>query len=90
MTDTPIQDQWNRLPATVRQWLTDNPGCVILPRTLAAEIDAATQKSPNNDPHGERTLSQKDIDFLRTKSRAAEAEQPAPSYRFFDSVQPEP
>lgn len=90
MTNTPIQDQCNRLPASVKQWLTDNPGCVILPRTLSAEISAATQESPNNDPHGERTLSQQEIDFIRTKSCPAETEQQAHGYRFFDSVQPEP
>jgi hypothetical protein len=88
MTDTRIQDQWHRLPATVTQWLIDNPGCVILPRTLSAEISAATNEPLNEDPHGETTLSQQDIDFIRMKSHAAETGHSDPGYKFFDSVQP--
>lgn len=88
MTDTRIQDQWNQLPATVTQWLIDNPGCMILPRTLSAEISAATKEPLTEDPHGETTLCQQDIDFIRMKAREAETGQPDPGYEFFDSVQP--
>jgi hypothetical protein len=88
MTDMSIRDQWHRLPSTVTHWLMDNPGCVILPRTLSAEISAATSQPLNEDPHGETTLSQQDIDFIRMKSREAEVGQPDPSYTFFDAVQP--
>lgn len=88
MTDSSIRHQWHRLPSTVRQWMIDNPGCLILPRTLSAEISAATGHTPNLDPHGETTLSQEDVDFIREKSREAETERPDPGYTFFDSVQP--
>jgi hypothetical protein len=66
----------------------ENPGCMILPRTLSAEISAATGHPLNDDPHGETTLCQQDVDFIRMKSREAEAATPAPGYTFFDSVQP--
>ncbi|WP_258804407.1 hypothetical protein [Pseudarthrobacter sp. NS4] len=88
MTDVHLRDQWDRLPLSVTQWLLDNPGCLILPRTLSAEISVATKEATNDDPHGETTLCQQDIDFIRMKSREAETEEPGPHYRFFDSVQP--
>jgi hypothetical protein len=88
MTDTLIQDQWHRLPSTVTRWLIDNPGCVILPRTLSAQISEATGQPFNEDPHGETTLSQQDVDFIQMKSREAETGHADPDYTFFDSVQP--
>jgi hypothetical protein len=88
MTDNLIQDQWHRLPSTVTQWLIDNHGCVILPRTLSAEISAATGQPLIEDPHGETTLGQQDVDFIRMKSREAEIRPADPGYTFFDSVQP--
>jgi hypothetical protein len=88
MTDTFIQDQWHRLPSTVTQWLIENPGCMILPRTLSAEISAVTGHPLNEDPHGETTLCQEDVDFIRMKSHEAETAKPDAGYTFFDSVQP--
>jgi hypothetical protein len=88
MTETSIRDQWHRLPSTVTQWLLDNPGCVILPRTLSAEISEATNEPLNEDRQGETTLSQEDVDFIRMKSREAGTQHAAPGYTFFDSVQP--
>jgi hypothetical protein len=93
VTDTRIQTDWNRLPSTVKQWLIDNPGCMILPRTLSTEINAATEEPATEDPHGEIVLNQQDLDFIRMKSREAEAGvgtgQPGPVPEFFDSVQQE-
>ena len=31
-----IKEQWNRLDPATQQWLMDNPGCLVLPRTLSA------------------------------------------------------
>jgi hypothetical protein len=76
MTDSLIQDQWHRLPSSVTQWLIDNPGCVILPRTLSAEISAATGQPLNEDRHGETPLGQQDVDFIRMKSREVQIGQP--------------
>jgi hypothetical protein len=88
MTESSIRDQWHRLPSTVTQWLIDNPGCVILPRTLSAEIIAATGQPLHQDLHGETVLGQQDVDFIRMKSREAETGHPDTNYTFFDSVQP--
>ncbi|MDQ0665461.1 hypothetical protein QFZ35_003959 [Arthrobacter ulcerisalmonis] len=88
MTETSIRDHWQRLPSTVTQWLLENPGCVILPRTLSAEISAAMNEPLNEDRHGETTLCQDDVDFILMKSREADTQPPDPGYTFFDSVQP--
>jgi len=88
MTETIIEDQWHRLPSTVKQWLIDNPGCMVLPRTLSAEISAATGHTLAVDLHGETKLSQQDVEFIRMKAREAETGRPDPGYTFFDSVQP--
>lgn len=71
MTDLRIRDQWNRLPSPVTGWLMENPGCMILPRTLSAEISAAMGQPANSDPHGETILSPEDVDFIRMKSHEA-------------------
>lgn len=88
MSDMRVQDEWHRLPSTVTQWLMDNPGCAIFPRTLSAEISAATDQPLNEEPHGETHLSQQDVDFIRMKAREAETGKADPGYTFFDSVQP--
>ena len=33
-----IDKLWDRLEPDTRQWLVDNPGCVILPRDVVAAI----------------------------------------------------
>lgn len=64
-----IEQLWDRLEPETRQWLVDNPGCRILPRTTAAEIKKATGAEFEQDRHGESILSPSDCDFIR---RAAE------------------
>lgn len=81
-----IKDQWDRLDHTTQQWLIDNRGCLILPRTITAIICKETGGTDEGDPHGERKLSQEDCGFIQAK--AHEARTDPPEYRFFDSVQP--
>ena len=81
-----IKDQWDRLDHTTQQWLIDNPGCLILPRTITAIICKETGGTNVGDRHGESELSQDDRDFVQAK--AHEARTAPPEYRFFDSVQP--
>ncbi|MEV7572221.1 hypothetical protein AB0P28_03875 [Pseudarthrobacter sp. NPDC089323] len=64
-----IDKLWDRIDPQTRQWLVDNPGCRILPRTLAAEIKKATGADIEQDRHGESLLAPSDCDFIR---RAAE------------------
>ncbi|MCT9627482.1 hypothetical protein QE394_000757 [Arthrobacter sp. SORGH_AS 212] len=88
MTDSPLRDQWHRLPSTVTDWLFDNPGCVIIPRTLSAEISAALDQPLTWDVHGETSLSEEDVEFIRMKAHENSDGKPDTGYTFFDSVQP--
>ena len=36
MNEMNIKDQWDRLDPATQKWLIDNPGCLILPRTMTA------------------------------------------------------
>ncbi|MDQ1624465.1 MAG: hypothetical protein QOH19_2883 [Actinomycetota bacterium] len=71
-----IRDNWDRLSAATWQWLTDNPGCLILPRTLVATISKETDGNTDSDQHGETTHSQKDRDFIQATPRPIRARQP--------------
>ena len=81
-----IRDHWDRLSPATRQWLTDNPGCLILPRTMTETIRAETGRSAGVDQHGETTLSQEDLDFIRAKAEPARTT--PQEYRFFDATRP--
>ena len=80
-----IKDQWDRLDSATRKWLIDNPGCLILPRTITATICKETGTDEGDRP-GETVLSQEDRDFIQAKAHEAEA--PPREYRFFDAAQP--
>lgn len=60
-----IAKLWDRLDPDTRQWLVDNPGCRILPRTVAAAIMKSTGVEFEQDRHGETVLSPGDCDFIR-------------------------
>ena len=79
-----IKDYWNRIDHTTQQWLIDNPGCQILPRTITAVICKETGDTDEADQHGEAVLSQEDRDFIRARANDNRPHE----YRFFDSTQP--
>jgi len=83
-----LEKYWHRLSPASKQWLLDNPGCVILPRTISAEINAESGEDADSDSHGETVLSPENIEFIRSKTRQEEPSPAPPTYRFFDSVQP--
>ncbi|MDQ0731162.1 hypothetical protein QFZ57_001956 [Arthrobacter sp. B1I2] len=60
-----IAKLWDQLEPETRQWLIDNPGCKILPRTVAAAIMKNTGAELEQDRHGETVLSDGDCDFIR-------------------------
>ena len=88
MTSMHLEKHWHRLSPASKQWLIDNPGCVILPRTISAEINAESGEDADSDSHGETVLSPENIEFIRSKTRQEEPSPAQPTYRFFDSVQP--
>lgn len=81
-----IRDNWDRLSPSTQRWLTDNPGGLILPRTMTETICQETGARADCDQHGQATLSPEDLAFIRAK---AEGTQTAPpEHRFFDATQP--
>jgi hypothetical protein len=76
-----IKDQWDRLDPATQKWLIDNPGVLILPRTITAIISKETGGTDEGDQHGETVLSQEDRDFIQTKAK--EIPPGPPEHRFF-------
>jgi hypothetical protein len=83
-----IKEQWNRLDPTTQQWLMDNPGCMVLPRTLTAIFNKVTSENADVDMHGEAVLTDEDRKFILVKAREAEAAGGGADDRFVDSAQP--
>jgi hypothetical protein len=83
-----IKEQWNRLDPTIQQWLMDNPGCMVLPRTLTAIFNKETGENADADVHGETVLTDEDRDFIQAKAREATATGIPSDQRFFDAAQP--
>ncbi|MHA7179081.1 hypothetical protein ACX80J_03085 [Arthrobacter sp. MDB2-24] len=69
---TSISSIWTRLDPTVQQWLLENPGCVVLPRTMANRTATGMAEELPVDEHGEHWLSPEDITFLKARRRALE------------------
>ncbi len=55
-----IKHIWDRLSPATQKWLTDNPGCLVLPRTMTETICQETGVSADCDQHGQATLSRAD------------------------------
>ena len=63
-----IKDHWDRLDTATQKWLVDNPGCQILPRTIATVVSQETGEDLTSGEHGETVLSQEDREFIRSKA----------------------
>ena len=63
-----IRAHWDRLSPATRQWLTENPGCVVLPRTITETIHQETGITPDFDQHSQAALSPEDLDFIRAQA----------------------
>jgi hypothetical protein len=84
-----LKEEWDRLDSKTRQWLLNNPGCVMVPRTLAARIQRNSAGHLEVDRHGQMVLSREDLDFIRDKGRGREADPIGEEFRFFDAAQPQ-
>ncbi|WAH98222.1 hypothetical protein [Arthrobacter sp. MMS18-M83] len=80
-----IRDHWDGLSPGTRQWLTENPGCVVLPRTITEIIHQETGITADSDQHDQASLSPEDLDFLRARAEGTPA---PPGHRIFDAKQP--
>lgn len=63
-----LEEWWNSLEPEIREWLAENPGCVVLPRTVVNAINASTGGALPGGPHGESGLSPGDQEFLRRQA----------------------
>lgn len=87
MNEMTLKDEWDRLDSGTRTWLLENPGCVIVPRTVTARIKQHSAVHIEVDGHGQMTLSREDLDFIHEKGTDVEAVQVS-EVRFFDAAQP--
>ncbi len=62
-----IRDHWEQISPTTQQWLIENPGCLILPRTVTETIFQETGQSADCDQHGQAILTSEDLGFIRGK-----------------------
>lgn len=66
-----IRERWGRLDPATRKWLTENPGCLILPRAITAAICTESGEDIECDNNGQMVLTPEDRGFLRTKAKEA-------------------
>lgn len=82
-----IRGNWDKLTPSTQQWLTDHPGSMVLPRTIATIICKETDQPADRDRHGGTPLSQDDRDFIGDKARQAPPS--GPEARFFGAASPQ-
>lgn len=68
---TSISALWATLDTTVQQWLLQNPGTMVLPRTHVNRVEAGAARALRLDDHGELWLSPDDMIFLKGKRNEA-------------------
>jgi hypothetical protein len=83
-----LEDEWDRLDSETRQWLLDNPGCVMVPSTVTASMQQQSAGHIEVDGHGQMMLSREDLDFIRDKGTGVGAEPVSEEFRFFDAARP--
>jgi hypothetical protein len=87
MNEMTLKDEWDLLDAGTRTWLLDNPGCVIVPRTVTARIKQHSAGHIEVDGHGQMMFSREDLDFIHEKGTDVDAVRVG-EVRFFDATQP--
>jgi hypothetical protein len=86
-TGMSLKDEWDHLDSETRNWLLENPGCLVLPSTMSARISKEAHKDFEHDQQGQVVLSRDDHDFIREKAEAAGTIRvPATDYQFFDTA----
>lgn len=61
---------WTKLDPAVQRWVLDNPGTLVLPRTIVNRVETTTGVTMSTDEHGEHWLSDDEIVFLKARIRA--------------------
>lgn len=83
-----IKEFWDHLSTGTQQWLMDNPGSVIVPRTLTAVINGQTGQDSAVDIHGGTVLTAEDQQFIQDKAHRQTTKADG-GPKFFDAVGPQ-
>lgn len=67
MAHRPIEEWWGDLDPVIHKWFAENPGCLVLPRTVANNVCEVAGGHANQDRHGRLELSAQDREFIRTR-----------------------
>jgi hypothetical protein len=60
MAQRPIAEWWGDLDPVIHKWFAENPGCLVLPRTVANYVCDVAGGHANQDRHGRLELSARD------------------------------
>jgi hypothetical protein len=71
-----LKSQWHRLDPATRRWLLNNPGCVVLPRTISTIVARVADEPVILDQHGAIQLSAADLTFIRSRVHGTESSHP--------------
>lgn len=63
----PIEEWWSDLDPVVQHWFAENPGCLVLPRTVANTVCEVAGSHADQDRQGRLELSARDREFIRTQ-----------------------
>jgi len=74
METAEIEQWWGQLEPGIREWLMDNPGTVILPRTIANAINASVGETADQDRY---EVSEAARSFIRAKAEERRNRPPA-------------
>lgn len=64
-----IREFWTQLSPDTQQWLMDNPGSMIVPRTMTAIVNGETGENGAADIHGGTALTADDQVFIQGQAR---------------------
>lgn len=67
MMQRPIEEWWSELDPVIQHWFAENPGCLILPRTVANTVRKVAGGRADQDRHGRLELSAREREFIRTQ-----------------------
>jgi hypothetical protein len=71
-----IEQWWSQIDPDIQDWLVNNPGVRVLPRTVVNSISQATGRL-DQDLNGQLVLSDDDWSFIRNRANLARADKPA-------------
>lgn len=73
-----MEQVWEELDQATQEWLKANPGCVVLPRTVTAAVNRATNGKVGEAEHGHVLLTPEDSTFIKSRAQTGPAGRPVP------------